>query len=118
VTRPIPPRRQPERSCVACRTPRTKRELLRVVRTPEGAVMIDPTGRRPGRGAYLCRDAACWDLAGRRRALEHALRTSIPEGLLGALATTEPTPRVIGAASGSPDATHTINEEGGPHGSK
>ena len=88
------------------------------MRTPEGDVAIDPTGRRPGRGAYLCRDTACWDLAGRRRALEHALKVTIPEGLLAALATTEPIPSVHGAASGSPDATNPINEEGGPHGSK
>ena len=43
--------------------------------------MIDATGRLPGRGAYLCRDAACWDIAGRKRALEHALKTTIPADL-------------------------------------
>jgi len=95
------------------------------VRTPEGEVAVDPTGRRSGRGAYLCRDASCWDLAGRKKALEHALKTSIPEGLVASLAeepqaapaTTEPTHRVHGAITGSPDATN-LNEEGGPHGSK
>jgi hypothetical protein len=45
---------------------------------PDGAIALDATGRVPGRGAYLCRDAACFDLAGRRRALAHALGTQIP----------------------------------------
>ena len=52
-TRPAPPRRLPERSCVACRTTRPKRELVRVVRAPDGSVAVDATGRAPGRGAYL-----------------------------------------------------------------
>jgi predicted RNA-binding protein YlxR (DUF448 family) len=105
---------------VACRTPRDKRELIRVVRAPDGTVELDPTGRGAGRGAYLCRDAACWDLAARRRALEHALKAPVPEGLLASLATptTEPTPRVPGAEPGAPDATNPTTEEGGPHGSK
>ncbi|MFN8631858.1 MAG: YlxR family protein [Chloroflexota bacterium] len=59
----------PDAGCVACRTPRPKRELIRVVRRPDGTVGVDATGRQPGRGAYLCQDAACFDLAGRRRAL-------------------------------------------------
>ena len=61
--RPLPPRPTPTRSCIACRTARPKRDLLRVVRAPDGQVAIDPTGRAPGRGAYLCRDASCWDAA-------------------------------------------------------
>jgi hypothetical protein len=80
-TRPAPPRRLPTRSCVACRTARPKRELVRVVRTPEGIVRLDATGRAPGRGAYLCREASCWDAAGRRKALEHALGVSLPAEL-------------------------------------
>ena len=59
-TRPAAPRPIPTRSCVACRTARPKRELVRVVRTPGGAMVLDETGRAAGRGAYLCRDAACW----------------------------------------------------------
>lgn len=50
----------PERSCVACRSKRPKRDLVRIVRTPEGQVKPDLSGRMNGRGAYLCRDAACW----------------------------------------------------------
>ena len=104
---------------MACRTARGKRELVRIVRSPDGEVAIDPTGRRPGRGAYLCRDAACWDLAARRRALEHALKAPIPEGLASlAVPTIELTHRVHGADIGSPDATNPTIEEGGPHGQK
>jgi hypothetical protein len=95
---------------------------VRVVRTPQGAIVIDTTGRLPGRGAYLCQDAACWDLAGRKRALEHALKTSMPANVVetlaagpAAFATIEATTRVIGAQTGSPDVTPDLNE-GGAHG--
>ncbi len=54
------PKHIPERSCVACRSKRPKRDLVRIVRTPDGQVEADPSGRKNGRGAYLCRDAACW----------------------------------------------------------
>ncbi len=66
----------PHRTCVACRTERTQGELVRIVRTPAGEMVLDSSGRMHGRGAYLCADAACWQLALRRSALERAL--SIP----------------------------------------
>jgi uncharacterized protein len=68
---------QPVRTCIACRQARTKRELVRIVRTPEGNVTIDPTGKANGRGAYLCSDPACWDRAIKRRVLNHALKTEL-----------------------------------------
>lgn len=71
----VHPRRAPERSCAACRRREQKRGLIRLVRTPDGQVEVDPTGRRPGRGAYLCADQACWEEALKRRALNRALRT-------------------------------------------
>ncbi|HEY5436233.1 MAG TPA: YlxR family protein [Candidatus Limnocylindrales bacterium] len=83
--RPAPPRRLPERSCVACRTTHPKRELVRVVRAPDGSVAVDATGRAPGRGAYLCRDASCWDTAGRKKAIEHALKVALPADLAAIL---------------------------------
>ena len=108
------------RSCVACRTARPKRELVRVVRHPDGTVAIDSTGRQPGRGAYLCRDAGCFDLAGRRRALAHALATQIPadiETLIATgpegLAATEQSPRPDGSR---PDTLHNTITQGGAHG--
>ena len=49
----------PQRQCVGCRTMKDKKALIRVVRTPEGAIVLDSTGKRSGRGAYVCPDPAC-----------------------------------------------------------
>lgn len=68
---------QPTRTCVACRQAKAKRELVRIVRSPEGEVQIDPTGKAKGRGAYLCREAACWERAIKRRILNHALKAEM-----------------------------------------
>ena len=82
------------------------------MRGTDGRIALDPTGRAAGRGAYLCRDAACWDTAGRKRALEHALGGPLPGDLTASLAagpealgvsapthesTTEPATSAIGA---------------------
>lgn len=67
----------PERTCIACRTARPKRSLVRVVRTADSGVVVDPTGKRSGRGAYLCLQADCWNLGLRKEALARALKTSI-----------------------------------------
>lgn len=81
-----PVKRQPIRTCVACRTPGGKRGLLRVVRLPEGAgVILDPTGKASGRGAYLCPTTACLELALKRKALERSLKVSLSEEALAAL---------------------------------
>lgn len=70
--------RRPERTCVGCRVVRPKRELLRIVLPAEGPAALDPTGKRNGRGAYLCRDrgTTCLSAARRRHALVRALRTT------------------------------------------
>lgn len=65
------------RMCVACRQMRPKKELTRVVRTPEGEVRVDETGRANGRGAYLCRSLECLNKAMKIKALERALEASI-----------------------------------------
>jgi uncharacterized protein len=82
-------RRPPQRQCVACGQMRAKRELVRVVRTPDGTVCVDPTGKLSGRGAYVCPDAACVDRAVREERLARMLERAIPEdvaqGLRGAL---------------------------------
>ena len=78
-------RRYPTRTCVACRTERQKRDLVRVVRAPDGAVMIDASGRAPGRGAYLCADGSCWATALRKRSLERALEVSLPADVVARL---------------------------------
>jgi predicted RNA-binding protein YlxR (DUF448 family) len=67
------------RTCVACRAEAGKRDLIRLVRRQDGRVAVDPTGRAPGRGAYLHHDPGCLDLARRRRALERALKASVAE---------------------------------------
>jgi len=70
---------------VACRTARVKGDLVRVVRAPGGELGFDDTGRRPGRGAYLCRDGSCWATALRRGALQRALGVPLPPDLRAAL---------------------------------
>lgn len=77
----------PTRSCVVCRTSREKRDLLRVVRTPDGAVHFDPSGRANGRGAYVCRDEACIRGATGKGALGRALEASLPTDLTETLLT-------------------------------
>jgi uncharacterized protein len=67
----------PQRTCVSCRTTEAKRTLVRLVRTPEASVEVDPTGKRNGRGAYLCERAACWEDALKRGRLAAALRANI-----------------------------------------
>ena len=74
---PLPPRRYPTRTCVGCRTERQKRDLVRVVRAPDGSVALDRTGKAPGRGAYLCADGSCWSSALKKKAIERALATPL-----------------------------------------
>jgi predicted RNA-binding protein YlxR (DUF448 family) len=71
-------KRIPQRTCVGCREVSGKRQLVRLVRTPEGIVEIDESGKRSGRGAYLCRRRPCWETALQKRRLEHSLRLNNP----------------------------------------
>lgn len=79
-------RKVPLRKCVGCQTMRPKKELIRVVHTPSSEVLIDPTGKQNGRGAYLCPDENCLKIAQKRRSLERALKFGIPEDVYAALA--------------------------------
>jgi len=85
---------------VACRTVRDKRELLRIVRAPDGTVRADATGRAAGRGAYVCRDRACITNAIARGALSRALEIPVPAGLLDELAATVTTDIIGGGTRG------------------
>ena len=76
---PLRAKHIPLRSCITCRTKTDKRGLVRVVRTPDGAVSVDPTGRTDGRGAYLCHHWDCWEVALRRGKLSRALRSEPSE---------------------------------------
>lgn len=68
------PKHVPQRTCVACRATGAKRGLIRLVRTPEGTIEVDPTGKRAGRGAYLCNRFSCWERGINERSLGRALR--------------------------------------------
>ena len=62
---------------MACRTTGTKRGLVRLVKSADGAVQVDETGKKPGRGAYLCKRAECWQNALNGKVLQYALKTAI-----------------------------------------
>ncbi|MBQ6421878.1 MAG: YlxR family protein [Clostridia bacterium] len=69
----------PVRRCIGCNTGRPKKELVRVVRAPDGTVSLDAVGKKSGRGAYLCPDPACLKKARKAKRLENALECEIPE---------------------------------------
>ena len=71
------PKKIPMRMCVGCREMKPKRELIRVVRAPDGTVSMDPVGKKPGRGAYVCRQEACLTRAIRQRQLERQLEVQL-----------------------------------------
>lgn len=75
-------RKLPQRMCVGCREMKSKKELIRVVRTPEGGIEIDHTGKRAGRGAYLCPLLTCLDQAVKGKRLQKALEKEIPVEVL------------------------------------
>ncbi len=75
----------PQRQCVGCREMKDKKSLLRVVRSPEGAVSLDFVGKKPGRGAYVCRSVECLKKARKSRALERAFGTAIPPEVYDAM---------------------------------
>ena len=80
------PRKIPMRMCVGCREMKEKRELIRIVRTPDGEVIMDATGKKSGRGAYVCRKADCLKRAIKQRQLERQLDVSQTEEVSNALA--------------------------------
>ncbi|MGE4353623.1 MAG: RNase P modulator RnpM [Oscillospiraceae bacterium] len=79
------PKKIPMRQCTGCREMKPKRELIRVVRAPDGNISLDFRGKAPGRGAYVCRDRQCLKKAIKSKALERAFNTSIPEEIYDAL---------------------------------
>lgn len=72
-------RKIPERLCLGCNVSKDKRELIRVVKTKEGEVFLDKTGKANGRGAYICNSCACLDKAIKSKRIARALSTEIPE---------------------------------------
>ncbi len=72
-------RKIPQRQCMGCRERKEKRELIRVVRSPEGELSLDFRGKAPGRGAYLCPNAVCLQKAIRSKSLDRSLKVEIPQ---------------------------------------
>ena len=70
-------RKIPQRMCVGCKEMKEKKQLLRIVRTPEGEIVIDKTGKKSGRGAYVCYDKSCIEKAYKQKSLEKALEKNI-----------------------------------------
>ncbi|MCD7882446.1 MAG: YlxR family protein [Lachnospiraceae bacterium] len=69
----------PLRKCTGCQEMKNKKEMLRVLRTPEGEIVLDETGRKNGRGAYICRSLGCLEKARKNKGLERSLKVKIPE---------------------------------------
>lgn len=75
-------RRVPQRMCIGCQEMKGKKELIRIVRTPDDQVLLDPTGKRAGRGAYVCPRAACLEKALKEKALSRALQREIDAAVI------------------------------------
>jgi predicted RNA-binding protein YlxR (DUF448 family) len=84
-TQAITVKKQPTRRCTGCGEHFPKNELIRVVRTPEGDIVLDEVGKKSGRGAYICKSAACLKKARKARRLETSLECSIPDEVYGKL---------------------------------
>lgn len=82
---PMKPRKIPMRMCVGCREMKEKRQLLRIVRSPENVISFDRVGKAPGRGAYVCRSQECLTKAVKQKQLERALETKIEEAVFAQL---------------------------------
>ena len=80
------PKKIPQRMCLGCREHKDKKELVRVVRSPEGEVSVDLTGRKNGRGAYICRSIECFEKARKGRKLEKSFSCKIDESVYEVMA--------------------------------
>ncbi len=69
----------PERTCLGCNEKKPKNELIRIVRTSENVVCVDPTGKKNGRGTYICKNESCLDKLIKSKRLSKALETNIPD---------------------------------------
>lgn len=81
-------KKKPQRTCVACRTKADKRDLVRIVLNPDGTVSVDPTGKAPGRGAYLCRNAECIKKELKAHRLSSGLKHKVTDEELASIADT------------------------------
>lgn len=72
-------KRVPLRKCTGCQEMKSKKEMLRILRTSEGEIILDATGRKNGRGAYVCCSMACFEKAVKNKGLERSLKVKVPE---------------------------------------
>ncbi|MDO5294336.1 MAG: YlxR family protein [bacterium] len=78
-------RKTPMRQCTGCGEMKSKKDLIRVIKTPEDEILIDATGKKNGRGAYICCSLDCFHKAVQRKALERSLKVTIPKDIYEAL---------------------------------
>ena len=71
-------KKMPVRMCVGCQEMKNKKEMIRVIKTPEGTFMLDATGKKNGRGAYVCPSEECLQLARKNKGLERSFKQAIP----------------------------------------
>lgn len=110
---PPRPKHVPQRTCIACKQVRPKRELIRIVRTPDGHVVLDETGKKSGRGAYLCAKRSCWEPAVRKGKLEHEFElTLLPEDRAALEAYIETLP--VEPAPAAPKSKRAPRQPGSP----
>lgn len=117
-TQPKRVKHVPMRTCVACRENKPKRELLRVVRTPDGHVQLDATGKKAGRGAYLCAKLSCWEIALKRKRLESEFEVTISaedrealDAFVATLPADEPAPAEAAATGKTASAKRKAGSE-------
>ena len=67
----------PQRTCIACKSVKDKKELIRIVRTKEGEIELDPTGRENGRGAYICKDSKCFEALKKSKGLDRSFKSQV-----------------------------------------
>ena len=79
------PKKVPQRTCMGCQAKKEKRELVRIVRSPEGEISVDMTGKKPGRGAYICPDLECLNKVVKSKRLERSLETAISQEIYESL---------------------------------
>ncbi|MBO5115827.1 MAG: YlxR family protein [Peptococcaceae bacterium] len=79
------PKRMPQRTCMACQEKKDKRDLVRIVRSPEGEISVDLTGKKPGRGAYICPNLECLNKVIKSKRLERSLETAISQEIYESL---------------------------------
>jgi predicted RNA-binding protein YlxR (DUF448 family) len=92
-------KKKPQRMCISCRSMKNKMDLARLVKTQDGLVAVDATGKKPGRGAYICKDSACAELAKRQRKIERCFEVRDASAAYAELAAA-----IASAAAGNSDA--------------